>query len=73
MARSNFSASSVRIKVVRLAVVDPMHYPYGQRRSRRSRICCNEYGCQSLAIAEHPSEFGGRKLVGGTGAGGDHI
>ena len=74
MARSNFSASSVRIKVVGLGGGGSN----AVTRMVRDGVAGVEFvamntDAQSLAIAEAPIRIQlGEKLVGGTGAGGDH-
>jgi cell division protein FtsZ len=74
MARSNFSASSVRIKVVGLGGGGSN----AVTRMVRDGVAGVEFiamntDAQSLAIAEAPIRIQlGEKLVGGLGAGGDH-
>jgi cell division protein FtsZ len=74
MARSNFSASTVRIKVVGLGGGGSN----AVTRMVRDGIAGVEFiamntDAQSLAIAEAPIRLQlGEKLVGGLGAGGDH-
>ena len=74
MARSNFSASSVRIKVVGLGGGGSN----AVTRMVRDGVAGVEFiamntDAQSLAIAEAPVRIQlGEKLVGGLGAGGDH-
>ena len=74
MARSNFSASTVRIKVVGLGGGGSN----AVTRMVRDGIAGVEFiamntDAQSLAIAEAPIRIQlGEKLVGGLGAGGDH-